>query len=61
MKPKRHIPLRVVKAFGTEYWEYNFKIGKIFYELSIDKINGDLWIVKDGVQDNVLTKGKMIC
>ena len=30
-----------------KYWDYNFKIGSVVYEISVNKITGEMFINKD--------------
>ena len=45
-----------IKPYQTSddgnFWDYNFKIRGIIFEISVDKKFGDLYIIKDENQNN---------
>ena len=43
----KHKPYQEVKVKGKFFWDYNFKIKGIVYEISVNKKTGKLFINKD--------------
>jgi len=40
-------PYQSVEVNGNEYWDYNFKIKGIIYEVSVNKKTGDIYVDQD--------------
>jgi len=47
----KHKPYQEVKVKDKQYWDYNFKIKDVIYELSVNKETGELHINKDENQN----------
>jgi len=46
----KHKPYQETEVKGRIYWDYNFKIKGVVYEISVDKKTGLLYIAKDKLE-----------
>ncbi|HDZ77105.1 MAG TPA: hypothetical protein ENH41_03380 [Candidatus Omnitrophica bacterium] len=47
----RHKPYQIITVRDAEFWDYNFKIKGIIYEISVNTKTGRLYINKDQDQN----------
>jgi len=44
---REHKPYQEVKVLGDKFWDYNFRIKGIVYEIAVNQKTGQLFINKD--------------
>lgn len=53
----KKLPYQSIAVNKQEYWDYNFKLKGIVYEVSVHKKTGEMYVNQDENQGNKKAKG----